>query len=67
MSLWLMASMDTDLVRGSVMGGQLFRRGLYRLDFWSKRHKTASNTVDYNVKKDTLPGRDNVEQNITSN
>lgn len=33
MSLWLMASMDTDLVSGSAIGGQLFRKGRYRLDF----------------------------------
>lgn len=67
MSLWLMASMDTDLVRGRVIGGQLFRRGRYRLDFWSVRNKTESNTVHDNMKKDTKPGRNNVEQNIRHN
>lgn len=52
-----MASMDTDLVRGRVIGGQLFRRGWYRLDFWSVRHKIESNTVHDNMKKDTKAGR----------
>lgn len=33
-----MASMDTDLVRGRVMGEQ-FRRGRYRLDFWGVKRK----------------------------
>ncbi len=67
MSLWLMASMETDLVRGRVMGGQVFRRGRYRLDFWSTRQKVESNTVHENVKKkDSKPSRHNVEQNITS-
>lgn len=51
MSLWLMASMDTDLVRGRVIGGQLFRKGRYRLDFWSVRNKTESNTVHDNMKR----------------
>lgn len=62
-----MASMDTDLVRGRVIGGQLFRRGWYRLDFWSVRHKIESNTVHDNMKKDTKPGRNNVEQNSRHN
>lgn len=63
MSLWLMASMDTDLVRGRVMGEQ-FRRGRYRLDFWSVRRKAESDAVHEN-EKDTTADRNNAEQNIT--
>lgn len=49
------------------MGGQLFRRGRYRLDFCSKRQDTEWNQVHENVKKKwSEPGSDNVEQSIAS-